>query len=189
MITLKVYVFVVVVLCIHEVSSLAENLIEDWSFEEYRSNTWNITERTTGATRYRTAPLRDCLTRHTGLCSVVFGTFNHVEALFMSQYVNVVDRLGEDSAGAIRLEFWTNGRHSAQLRAHLDIAYADRSRHMSAVVSPAEYIGANTLKGLELSGRNVHEIMHYCTRLRSYTGHNAALCSRQQARSRLFHLY
>jgi len=41
MTTLKVYVFVVVVLCSQEISSLSENLIEDGSFEEYKSNnTW-----------------------------------------------------------------------------------------------------------------------------------------------------
>ena len=86
MITLRVCLIVVVVLYSHEVSSLLENLIEDGSFEEYKSNTWNMTERTsTGATHPSSSPRRDCLTRHSGRCSVVFGPFKHVEALFMSQ--------------------------------------------------------------------------------------------------------
>ena len=97
----------------------------------------------------------------------MFGPFKQVEALFMSQYVNVVDRLGEASAGALRLEFWMNGRRSSQLRAHLDVVYADRHRRMSVVVSPAErrvYVGANTLKDFYLD----EEFMRSCTIVPNY---------------------
>jgi len=144
-------VYVIVVLCSQHAISMSENLIEDGSFEEYPSTSWNVTERiSTWLMRPSPSCHRDGISRRSGHSSAIFGgPFNDIEAVFMSQYINVVDRLGAASAGAVRLEFWTSGRKSPQLRAQLDIAYADHCRRMSAVISPSEqqdYAASDTLE-------------------------------------------
>jgi len=155
MTALKVSVLILIVLCDLYTASLLENLIVDGSFEERMITTsWNMTERvSTWSTTTRPRLILDCLTRHTGRCSAVFDVFNDIQAKFLSQYVNVVEKLGGASAGAILFEFWSSGRHSSKVRAQLDIVYADRHRRMSVVISPAEradYVGADILAELKL---------------------------------------